>query len=77
MGEIRFTMRTARVFRGYSQEQLAEKLGVHINTISNWEKDTSKVPMRFADKISKILDMPLDIFLTPNLQNVESRQKTD
>lgn len=46
-------LRSARDKRGYSQEYVADKLGVSSSTISRWESGTSKVTMdnllRYAD----------------------------
>lgn len=35
---MKVTMRAMRVNRGYTQEQLAKKLGVAKATVMNWEK---------------------------------------
>jgi transcriptional regulator with XRE-family HTH domain len=39
---------------------MSEKLGVHINTYLNWEKDPGKISIDHAKKISEVLGVPLD-----------------
>jgi DNA-binding XRE family transcriptional regulator len=39
--------------KGFTQAELAEKLEVGQNTISNWENGVSKPDIYMADKISK------------------------
>ena len=35
----KWTLKTLRVLRGLSQEQLAEKLGISVSKLSNWENE--------------------------------------
>lgn len=41
--------------RNFTQEELAEKLDVKQNTISNWENGVSKPDVEMCVKIAKIL----------------------
>ncbi|MBP3596538.1 MAG: helix-turn-helix transcriptional regulator [Clostridia bacterium] len=43
-----------------SQEQLAEKMGVTRQTISNWELDESSPDLKQGKKLSKIFNVSLD-----------------
>lgn len=43
-----------------SQEQLAEKIGVARQTISNWELDESSPDLKQAKELSKIFNVSLD-----------------
>jgi transcriptional regulator with XRE-family HTH domain len=54
------TVRQWRKAREMTQEQMAEKLGVHMNTYMNWEKDPGKISIANAKAISEILEVPLD-----------------
>lgn len=47
-----------------SQEQLAEKIGVTRQTISNWELGESSPDIRQAKKLSKTFDISLDQLVT-------------
>lgn len=37
------TLEAARVNAGYSQRSVAEKLGIHHQTVSKYERDSSKI----------------------------------
>lgn len=54
------TIKSLRIFRGYSQRKLAEKLDKSINTISNWEKDLSSPDLKTMKDLCEVLDV------TPN-----------
>ena len=43
-----------------SQEQLAEKMGVTRQTISNWELDESSPDLKQGKELSKIFNVSLD-----------------
>lgn len=54
-----FTLKSARVYRGFSQEEMADKLGVHRNTYANWEAHPDVVSIKNAELISQVLQMPI------------------
>lgn len=61
MGE---TLRTLRERNGLTQAQVANKLGVSINTIYNWEKDSSNLKDFYIKKFMEIYSVEYDdIFL--------------
>lgn len=74
MGFIELTVRQWRLAREISQETMAELLGVHVNTYISWEKKPEKIGIAFANKISEILEVPIEniSFSSSTLQNVES-----
>ncbi len=45
--------------RGYSKQEMADKLNVHLNTYSNWESAPSKIGIGYAVKIADILNVAL------------------
>ena len=49
-----------RLQKGLSQEQLAEKMGVTRQTISNWELDESSPDLKQGKELSKIFNVSLD-----------------
>lgn len=59
MGEP-ITLRGARLSREFTQEQMADLCGVHVNTYIAWEKEPSKIPVSKAIKICSELKMPID-----------------
>lgn len=54
------TMRQWRRAKELTQEYMAEKLGVHINTYSNWEKEPQKISIENSQKIANVLCVPLN-----------------
>ncbi|MBR2654701.1 MAG: helix-turn-helix transcriptional regulator [Lachnospiraceae bacterium] len=54
------TLRQWRKAREITQEKMADRLGVHINTYQNWEKEPGKITIENSKKIAEILGVPLD-----------------
>lgn len=63
-----FTLRQWRRVREISQEDMARRLGIHVNTYRLWEEHPDKIKMAEALQCSEILGVPLDkiIFLPDN-----------
>lgn len=64
------TIREWRRVREISQEAMADKLQIHVNTYQNWEKDPGKISFEKAVEICKILGVSLDdvSFITQEFQ---------
>jgi DNA-binding XRE family transcriptional regulator len=43
--------------KGFTQEEMAKRLGVHINTYINWEKKTGNISISKAKEIASILEV--------------------
>jgi len=54
------TLREWRRVKEISQESMADKLQIHVNTYQNWEKDPGKIAFDKAVEISKILGVSID-----------------
>lgn len=54
------TLREWRRVKEISQENMANKLKIHVNTYQNWEKDSGKISFDKAVEISKILGVSLN-----------------
>ena len=54
------TLREWRRVKEISQENMAEKLSIHVNTYQNWEKEPEKIAFAKAVEISKILGVSID-----------------
>jgi transcriptional regulator with XRE-family HTH domain len=63
-----------RISFGWTQVQLAEKLNITKQTVSNWENDNIQPSIDMLVKLSKIFNVPTDYLLglTPtNFINVD------
>lgn len=54
------SLREWRRAKEISQEQMAQKLGIHVNTYLKWEQDPHRINIQSALKIVKILNVPID-----------------
>lgn len=55
---------------GYSQEELAEKLGVTRQTVSKWELNETSPDIKQSKRISKIFNVSLDDLLDNDIKNI-------
>ena len=55
------SLKSARVNAGLTIAQSSEKLGIHPNTLRNWEKDSSNIEHKMANKIAEIYGYPVDL----------------
>lgn len=64
-----------RKVQNISQKKLALAMGVHENTIRNWERHPEKLSAQKAEKIAEALGVPLNniLFGSMTLQNVEEK----
>ncbi|MEK4149053.1 helix-turn-helix transcriptional regulator [Robertmurraya sp. FSL W8-0741] len=64
---MNITLRQARLLKGLTQKEVAEKLGVHVHTYSKMEKCPDEVTIGDAKKLSEILQFSYDfIFFNDN-----------
>jgi transcriptional regulator with XRE-family HTH domain len=59
------TLRLARKSKGYTQEFLAEAIGVHRVSLARWEKGECEPSMQQAFKLALLLDLELPALLSP------------
>lgn len=52
----------ARTARGLSQSQLAERIGAHFTSISDWERGKNTPSARHLASLSRELGEPVDFF---------------
>ena len=74
-------LRYLRVLKGLTQEELAIKIGVKANTVSNYETGSSSPDFEMLDKIVKVLGVSSDTILFEdisepnlNLMNEDSQR---
>ena len=56
-------LQLAREEAGWSQEQMAAKIGCSQSTLSNYEKGKRRIYLAQLEKISEILNRPVEYFL--------------
>lgn len=62
-------LREIRISKGLSQYELAKKLGISQQRLSNYEKGKRKLPVELAIKICRILNVTLeDIYIAESSQ---------
>ena len=64
MTDIGSTIQRLREAKGYTQDQLAEKLFVSRQTVSNYERNKSQPSLEMLERIAEIFDMNTASFLT-------------
>lgn len=61
---IEISLSSARVNAGLTIKEAAKMVGIHHETLSKYEKDSSDIPMSLLNKLSQLYQVPTDnIFL--------------
>lgn len=60
MSRYKLMLKEIRKSRGLTQDELAEKLGVTKQIVSNWEREITPVTLGSAREIAKVLNCTLD-----------------
>ena len=58
---LKDTLKEYRTQRGFSQTQLAERVGVTRQAISQWETGTAVPSIEKLQVLSSVLDVPMDL----------------
>ncbi|WP_342515528.1 helix-turn-helix transcriptional regulator [Sutcliffiella sp. FSL R7-0096] len=67
MIHLKLTLKQARLLKGFTQRDIANELGVHVQTYSKMEKEPDTVTIGEAKRISEILGLDYDyIFFDRN-----------
>lgn len=60
----KMTLRALRINYNLSAKKVADKLGIHQQTLLKYEHDSSKIPMDLLDKLARLYNVEKDfIFL--------------
>lgn len=54
-----YTMKQARVGIGYTQQEMADKMGIHVQTYARMEKHPEDMTIKQAKSFSNIVGVPL------------------
>ena len=66
------TVRAWRRAKEISQEEMADKLKIHVNTYQNWESEPDKISISNAKKIAEIFGVSLDEILFERQEGVKA-----
>ena len=77
----RFTLKTAREMKRYTQEEAAKRIGVSVDTLGNYERGKSYPDIPVLRKIEEVygipyeqlIFLPLDYDKTVNIMRKEAR----
>lgn len=65
---MKLTVKQARLFSGKTQREIAEILGVHVQTYMKWERKPDEMSVGTAKQFSRIVEQDFEsIFLTLSL----------
>lgn len=65
---MKLTLKKARLLAGLTQKEVADILGVHVQTYMKWERNPEDMSVGTAKQLSKIFNVDFEeIFLTMNL----------
>lgn len=72
--DMKVSLKLAREIKGYTQDEAAKKIGISIDTLSNYERGKSypdipilrKIEETYGISYSQIIFLPLDYGLTVN-----------
>lgn len=68
-------LREARIMKGYTQRQLAEKLNIGGTTVTGYEKDNSEPSMNTISKIMEILDVDANFLFQDESSETTLKEK--
>ena len=65
MSEMKITLEACRVNTGLTQKELADKLGVSMSTVSNWERGITEPSLSQLRIISELSTVPIGSIFVP------------
>ncbi len=68
-------LKEARIMKGYTQKQLAEKLNIGGTTVTGYEKDNSEPSMNTISKIMEILDVDANFLFQDESYETTQKEK--
>lgn len=69
MEVLQISLAAARVNAGYTQSEVAKKMGVTKQTVVNWEKGITEPKLPQGRKLSALYRIPLDNIFLPYKSN--------
>lgn len=63
---MKFTLKQARDYAGFTQDEVAKKLGIATVTYGNYERGEREFKVKAAKKFSKIVGIKFDDLIFPD-----------
>ena len=70
-------LKELRKERGLSQEELGGLVGTEGNVISRWERGTSTPSLYYLNKLSEVLERPVDYLMKGDDSDIKERSVTE
>lgn len=68
----KITLEAARINAKLTLEEAATALGIHKQTLFNWERDSSSIKVSFLPKIAEVYKYPTDYIFFGNTLELKS-----
>lgn len=65
-------VREMRLLKGISQQHLANRIGVNKQFVSNFERETCEIPLKYFSIIAKTLGLDLKLMIEVRIANVST-----
>ena len=73
-GTLGNTIRKKRIFLGYSQEELAEKIGITPTHMKHLESEHRKPSLEVLIRLMETLDMSFDMLVFPQMEQFKNNE---
>ncbi len=74
--EEKITLKQARQWVGLTQQEVADKLGVHVTTYLKWEKDPAEMKVSTARAVCKVVGRQWDEIFFEKKSNLIRQNNT-
>jgi transcriptional regulator with XRE-family HTH domain len=71
VSRVAVALKAAAYYRGLGTDDLAQRIGVHVETVRQWMRGQSAPSAEHLAALSTVLDVPGDLFMRPP----ESRER--
>ena len=73
---MQLTLKACRINCGMTMKEAAEHFGIHSDTLSHYENDSTNVPRTFFIRLESVYGIPLEnIYFGKNDEFIEGRKK--
>lgn len=74
---FKITLRAARVNLGLTLKEAAKKFGIHHETLSNYENDSTNIPRTFFINIENVYGIPIEFIYFGNRTDFIFKMRND